>query len=111
MVFGLGKKKEEAAPAAQMSPEAMAMLTQMAQQGGGAQAAPMAPSMPPAGAAPDQQMPAGTVMPGPPAGMASAGSANSNLTKKEQRRLARDQKKAAVPRHNPEPAPPGSRPG
>ena len=46
MVFGLGKKKEDTAPAAQMSPEAMAMLTQMAQQGGGQQAAPMAPSMP-----------------------------------------------------------------
>ena len=120
MVFGLGKKKEEAAPAAQMSPEAMAMLTQMAQQGGGQQAAPMAPSMPPAGAAQDQQPAASGQIPGqipgqvpgqipgqmaPPtgiaafdqsAGIAGAGSANSNLTKKEQRRLARDQKKAAA---------------
>ena len=116
MVFGLGKKKEDTAPAAQMSPEAMAMLTQMAQQGGGQQAAPMAPSMPPAGAAQDQQPPASGQLPGqipgqipgqmaPPtgaamfdqsAGIAGAGSANSNLTKKEQRRLARDQKKAAA---------------
>ena len=116
MVFGLGKKKEDTAPAAQMSPEAMAMLTQMAQQGGGQQAAPMAPSMPPAGAAQDQQPPASRQLPGqipgqmpgqmaPPtgaamfdqsAGIAGAGSANSNLTKKEQRRLARDQKKAAA---------------
>ena len=108
MVFGLGKKKEEGAPAAQMSPEAMAMLTQMAQQGGGQQAAPMAPSMPPAGAAQDQQPAASGQIPGqmaPPtgiaafdqsAGIAGAGSANSNLTKKEQRRLARDQKKAAA---------------
>ena len=116
MVFGLGKKKEDTAPAAQMSPEAMAMLTQMAQQGGGKQAAPMAPSMPPAGAAQDQQPPASGQLPGqipgqipgqmaPPtgtavfdhaAGIAGAGSANSNLTKKEQRRLARDQKKAAA---------------
>ena len=116
MVFGLGKKKEDTAPAAQMSPEAMAMLTQMAQQGGGQQAAPMAPSMPAAGAAQDQQPPASGQLPGqipgqipgqmaPPtgtavfdhaAGIAGAGSANSNLTKKEQRRLARDQKKAAA---------------
>ena len=64
MVFGLGKKKEDTAPAAQMSPEAMAMLTQMAQQGGGQQAAPMAPSMPPAGAAQDQQPPASGQLPG-----------------------------------------------
>ena len=112
MAFGLGKKKEEAAPAAQMSPEAMAMLTQMAQQGGGQQAAPMAPSMPPAGAAPDQQAqpagqlpgqlpgqapsPAGAPMFDPAAGLAGAGTANSNLTKKEQRRLAREQKKASA---------------
>ena len=112
MVFGLGKRKEDTAPAAQMSPEAMAMLTQMAQQGGGQQAAPMAPSMPAAGAAQDQQPTASGQLPGqipgqmaPPtgaamfdqsAGIAGAGSANSNLTKKEQRRLARDQKKAAA---------------
>ena len=44
MVFGLGKKNEEQAPAPtqQMSAEAMAMLSQMTQQGGNAQAAPMA---------------------------------------------------------------------
>jgi hypothetical protein len=42
MVFGLGKKNEEQAPAPtqQMSAEAMTMLSQMAQQGGNAQAAP-----------------------------------------------------------------------
>ena len=52
MVFGLGKKKKEDAPVqAQMSPEAMAMLTQMAQSGGAAQAQPMAPSMPAPGTA------------------------------------------------------------
>ena len=111
MAFGLGKKKEEAAPAAQMSPEAMAMLTQMAQQGGGQQAAPMAPSMPPAGAAPDQQAQPASQTPGQTpgqmpgqmpgvapasAGLAGADTANSNLTKKEQRRLAREQKKASA---------------
>ena len=49
MVFGLGKKKEAQVqaltPTQQMSAEAMTMLTQMAQQGGNAQAAPMAPSL------------------------------------------------------------------
>jgi len=111
MAFGLGKKKEEAAAAAQLSPEAMAMLTKMAQHDGGQQAAPMAPSMPPAGADQGQipgqipgqvpgqipgQMPPGTAMAEQLAGSNPAGSANSNLTKKEQRRLARDQKKAAA---------------
>ena len=112
MVFGLGKKKEDAAAGAQMSPEAMAMLTQMAQQDGSQQAAPMAPSMPPAGQpaqspgqssgqSPGQipgQMPApaGAPMFDQSSELGSVESANSNLTKKEQRRLARDQKKAAT---------------
>ena len=54
MVFGLGKKEEVQAPAPtqQMSAEAMAMLSQMTQQGGNAQAAPMAPSLQQPGAAP-----------------------------------------------------------
>ena len=108
MAFGLGKKKEEAAQGTQMSPEAMAMLTQMAQQDGSQQSAPMAPSMPPA----DQPAQAASQIPGQIPGQIPApasapmfdqssdlggvGSANSNLTKKEQRVLARDQKKAAA---------------
>ena len=52
MVFGLGKKKHGAPAQAQMSPEAMAMLAQLAQSGGAAQAQPMAPSMPAPGTAP-----------------------------------------------------------
>ena len=111
MAFGLGKKKEAAAPAAQMSPEAMAMLTEMA-QGQGQQAAPMAPAMPPAGATPEAQAQMPGQIPGQMPGqmpasagapmldqtnsVAGAGSANSNLTKKEQRRLAREQKKASA---------------
>lgn len=104
MVFGLGKKKEEQAPApTQMSAEAMAMLTQMAQSGDNAQAASMAPSMqqpgaPAAGHAddtahPQQPTPDMAGMDGQPAAFDTA---NSNLTKKEQRTLAREQKKAAA---------------
>ena len=64
--------------------------------------------MPPAGAAPDQQAQPAGQLPGqapasasapmfdPAAGLAGAGTANSNLTKKEQRRLAREQKKASA---------------
>ena len=91
MVFGLGKKKDEAAPAAQMSPEAMTVLTQMAQQDSTQQSAPMAPSMPAEG----QPQP-GQPMGAPSDISATQPSANSNLTKKEQRRLAREQKKAAA---------------
>ena len=100
MVFGLGKKKEEQAPApTQMSAEAMAMLTQMAQSGGNAQAAPMAPSMQQPGgpaAGPAESAPA--MQPMPDMGGQSDGfdTANSNLTKKEQKALAREQKKAAA---------------
>ena len=97
MVFGLGKKKEEQAPApAQMSAEAMAMLTQMAQSGGNAQAAPMAPNLnqPEAAAT---EAPAGMLaMPEISGAGMGAETANSNLTKKEQRALAREQKKAAA---------------
>ena len=94
MVFGLGKKKEEQAPApTQMSAEAMAMLTQMAQAGDNAQAAPMAPRLDQP-AAPGAAAPA--AMPEMPVPLTDAGSANSNLTKKEQRALAREQKKAAA---------------
>lgn len=94
MVFGLGKKKEEQAPApTQMSAEAMTMLTQMAQQGGNAQAAPMAPSM----QQPDAQ--AGdtpAAMPMMDAPNLAADDDNSNLTKKEKKALAREQKQAAA---------------
>ena len=94
MVFGLGKKEEVQAPAPtqQMSAEAMAMLSQMTQHGGNAQAAPMAPSLQQPGAAPqDSASPAGK-----PAPVGNFETANSNLTKKEQKALAREQKKAAA---------------
>ena len=94
MVFGLGKKNEEQAPAPtqQMSAEAMAMLSQMAQQGGNAQAAPMAPSLQQQATGPqDAATPAGM-----PASIGNIETANSNLTKKEQKTLAREQKKAAA---------------
>ena len=94
MVFGLGKKNEEQAPAPtqQMSAEAMAMLSQMAQQGGNAQAAPMAPSLQQQGTGPqDAAAPVGM-----PAPIGNIETANSNLTKKEQKALAREQKKAAA---------------
>ena len=94
MVFGLGKKNEEQAPAPtqQMSAEAMAMLSQMAQQGGNAQAAPMAPSLQQQGTGPqDAAAPVGM-----PAPISNIETANSNLTKKEQKALAREQKKAAA---------------
>lgn len=94
MVFGLGKKNEEQAPAPtqQMSAEAMAMLSQMAQQGGNAQAAPMAPSLQQKGTGPQETAaPAGI-----PAPIGNVETANSNLTKKEQKALAREQKKASA---------------
>ena len=94
MVFGLGKKNEEQAPAPtrQMSAEAMAMLSQMAQQGGNTQAAPMAPSLQQQAMGPqDAAAPAGM-----PAPIGNIETANSNLTKKEQKALAREQKKAAA---------------
>lgn len=95
MVFGLGKKNEEQAPSPtqQLSAEAMTMLSQMAQQGGNAQAAPMAPSLQQQGAAPQgtAAMPAGI-----PAPVGNIETANTNLTKKEQKALAREQKKAAA---------------
>ena len=94
MVFGLGKKKEEQAPAPtqQMSAEAMTMLSQMARQGDNAQAAPMAPSLQQPGAAPQvAAVPAGI-----PAPVGNIETANTNLTKKEQKALAREQKKAAA---------------
>ena len=94
MVFGLGKNKQEQAPdpAQQMSAEAMAMLTQMAQQGGTAQAAPMAPSLQQPGEAPQNAAPPAAMQ----APVETFQSANSNLTKKEQKALAREQKKAAA---------------
>lgn len=97
MAFGLGKKKEEQAPApTQMSAEAMAMLTQMAQSGGNAQAAPMAPNMqqpPQPGGSTAMDTPA---MPDMGNQADAFDTANANLTKKEQKALAREQKKAAA---------------
>ena len=102
MVFGLGKKKEEQTPApTQMSAEAMTMLTQMAQSGGNAQAAPMAPNLnqPEAAAAgTPAAMPEMSGV-GMGAGVGAGVGAEtpiSNLTKKEQKALAREQKKAAA---------------
>lgn len=92
MVFGLGRKKQEATPAAQISPEAMAMLTQMAQQTADQMASPLAPGMPATGLRQDPQ--AQNSMPS--VDLASEEPDNSNLTSKEQRRLAREQKKAAA---------------
>lgn len=94
MVFGLGKKNEEQAPAPtqQMSAEAMAMLSQMAQQGGNAQAAPMAPSLQQQGTGPQET----AARAGIPAPIGNFETANSNLTKKEQKALAREQKKASA---------------
>ena len=94
MVFGLGKKKMEDAPVqAQMSPEAMAMLTQMAQSGGAAQAQPMAPSMPAPGTA---QVSAAGLTQLPTVATAAAAPAGVELSAKEQRKQARDEKKAAA---------------
>ena len=94
MVFGLGKKKKEDAPVqAQMSPEAMAMLTQMAQSGGAAQAQPMAPSMPAPGTA---QVSAAGLTQLPTVATAAAAPAGVELSAKEQRKQARDEKKAAA---------------
>ena len=101
MVFGLGKKKDTAPAPVQMSPEAMAMLTQLAQAGqaGGAQTPTMAPSMDPsmdpamAGAAPAgtsglTQFPT-VAAPAPPP-------AQAEPSAKERRKLAREEKKAAA---------------
>ena len=94
MVFGLGKKKKEDAPVqAQMSPDAMAMLTQMAQSGGG-QAQPMAPSMPAPGTAPVSE--AGLTQLPTVATATAAAPAGVELSAKEQRKQAREEKKAAA---------------
>lgn len=94
MVFGLGKKKDEAPAQAQMSPEAMAMLAQLAQSGGAAQAQPMAPSMPAPGTAPVAG--AGQMMQFPSVAVPTASSGGVELSAKERRKQARDEKKAAA---------------
>lgn len=94
MVFGLGKKKDEAPAQAQMSPEAMAMLNQLAQSGGTAAAQPMAPSMPAPGTAPVSGAGQMTQFPTMPA--TSAAPAGIELSAKEQRKQAREDKKAAA---------------
>lgn len=96
MVFGLGRKKDQAAAATQMSPEALAMLNQLAQAAptGMAQAPAMAQ---PAGAAPT--MPSGAGMTQFPTLAAVASSVETTgveLTAKDQRKLAREEKKAAA---------------
>jgi hypothetical protein len=111
MVFGLGRKKNDPAPM-QMSPEAMEMLNQLAQAApsGGAQAPSMAaPSMAaPSMAAPSMASATGAVPASPgtaglvqfPTVAAHAGSnaeaANTEISAKEQRRLAREEKQAAA---------------
>jgi len=98
-VFGLGRKKAAGGTAAQMSPEAMAMLTQMAQQDTAPQAAAMAPTIAPA----IQPANSATGMSGqiperPPLSgeEASPATDDTHLAKKEQRRLLRARKKAAM---------------
>ena len=129
MAFGFGKDKDAPQggaqpgqqPAAQMSPEAMAMLAQMAQgsaPAGGQPAAaqmqpgqapaqpasPMAPTMPPQGMAqgmaPNMGMPGAGApglpqMPGMPQ-LPVSPAANPSLSKKERREIEREQKKAAA---------------
>ena len=94
MAFGLGKKKDDAPAQAQMSPEAMAMLNQLAQSGGGAAAQPMAPSMPAPGTAPVAG--AGQMTQFPTMAAASQAPAGAELSAKEQRKQAREEKKAAA---------------
>ena len=94
MVFGLGKKKQDAPAQAQMSPEAMAMLNQLAQSGGAAQAQPMAPSMPAPGTA--QVAATGQLTQFPSVAAAPAAPAGIELSAKEQRKQAREGKKAAA---------------
>ena len=95
MVFGLGKKKDDGPAPMQMSPEAMAMLSQLAQAtpAGGGQAPSLAAAT--AGNAPSPA--AGlTQFPTLATAGASAEPAATESSAKEQRRLARAQKKAAV---------------
>ncbi len=128
MAFGFGKDKDAPQtgaqpaqpaqqPSTQMSPEAMAMLAQMAQGGaaaggqpGAAQmqpgqapaqpATPMAPTMPSQGMAPNMGMPGAGApglpqMPGMPQ-LPISPAANPSLSKKERREIEREQKKAAA---------------
>ena len=99
MVFGLGRKKDAPAPM-QMSPEAMAMLNQLAQAApsGGAAAPSMAPAT---GAAPGMPGANGLVQfPTIAANAAnvdiSADPSSNGLSAKEQRKLAREEKQAAA---------------
>ena len=126
MAFGFGKDKNAPQPgtaqpaqqpATQMSPEAMAMLAQMAHGGqptgaagqapaaqipqsqSPAQAAsPMAPTMPPQGMGmgmPDASASGLPQMPGMPQ-LPVSPAANPSLSKKERRQIEREQKKAAA---------------
>ena len=96
MVFGLGRKKDAPAPM-QMSPEAMAMLNQLAQAApsGGAAAPSMAPAT---GAAPGMPGANGLVQfPTIAANVdISADPSSNGLSAKEQRKLAREEKQAAA---------------
>ena len=95
MVFGLGKKKDAAPAPAQMSPEALAMLNQMAQETPpGAQAPSMAQG---SAAAPAMPNDAGmTQFPTLATAAASTEATGVELSAKEQRKLAREEKKASV---------------
>lgn len=96
MVFGFGKKKDDAPGPAQMSPEAVAMLNQLAQATpeGMAQAPSMAQ---PAGTAPTMPGTAGmTQFPTVATATNSVESTGADLPAKEQRKLAREEKKAVA---------------
>ena len=126
MAFGIGKDKDAPQtgaqpaqqPSTQMSPEAMAMLAQMAQGGaaaggqpGAAQmqpgqapaqpATPMAPTMPPQGMAPNMGMPGAGApglpqMPGMPQ-LPVSPAANPSLSKRNGARLSASRRR--LPRH------------
>jgi hypothetical protein len=96
MIFGLGKKKVDEPAPMQMSPEALAMLEQLAQANpsGGAQA----PSMPPAAdAAPVTDAGGLTQFPTIAGNAAShLEAASAALSAKDQRKLAREEQKVAA---------------
>ena len=97
MIFGLGKKKVDEPAPMQMSPEAMAMVGQLAQAtpSGGAQA----PSMPPAADAAAPVTDAGGLTQFPPiVGNAASHleAASAELSAKDQRKLAREEKRGAT---------------
>ena len=93
MVFGLGKKKQDAPAQAQMSPEAMAMLNQLAQSGGAARRSQWRRACRPGTA---QVAATGQLTQFPSVAAAPAAPAGIELSAKEQRKQAREGKKAAA---------------